>query len=204
LREQAELISALRAVLEGNATRDHLCSVYDTPEEHYGVSIPFIRLGLERDEKCFYFADDGRAAEVHRALEAQGVDADRAIGTRSLVLATKAQAHLRDGGFDPERMYGFWRDATARAHGEGFSGLRVTGETEWVLRGAPGLDRWVEYESALNQRLRGMNCFALCQYHLRLFPPQVILGVLRAHPVVIFGDTVYRDSLRQRQGRQDA
>ena len=90
-------------------------------------------------------------------------------------------------------MFTFWADATAEAMSQGFSALRATGETEWVLRGAPGLERWMEYESRMTHMLADHNCFALCQYDRRLFPPELVLDVIRTHPTVIYRGVVCRN-----------
>jgi signal transduction histidine kinase len=76
---------------------------------------------------------------------------------------------------------------------QGFSALRATGETEWVLRGAPGLERWMEYESRLTHTLADHTCFALCQYNRRLFPPELVLDVIRTHPTVVYRGVVCRN-----------
>ncbi|HKB92323.1 MAG TPA: MEDS domain-containing protein, partial [Opitutaceae bacterium] len=36
---------------------DHVCVIYESPEEQLALPIPSIRMGLERGEKCFYAAD---------------------------------------------------------------------------------------------------------------------------------------------------
>ena len=51
--------SPLIAALEQLGPQDHL-SIYETQQEHFAVVIPFIRIGLERGEKCIYIADDDR------------------------------------------------------------------------------------------------------------------------------------------------
>jgi signal transduction histidine kinase len=185
--------TALPAALEQLAPRDHLCSIYESPEEHFAVAIPFIRIGLDRDEKCIYIADDGTEAAVQDAMYAAGIDVERAIATDSLVLAAKEGAYLKHGSFDPEWMFTFWSDATAEAMSQGFSALRVTGETEWVLRGAPGLERWMNYESRMTHTLANFNACALCQYNRRLFPPELVLDVIRTHPTVIYRGVVCRN-----------
>jgi signal transduction histidine kinase len=157
------------------------------------VAIPFIRIGLERGDKCIYIADDGTEAVVRDAMHAQGIDVERAIATDSLVLETKEGAFLKHGAFDPEWMPTFWREATAEAMQHGFAALRATGETEWVLCGAPGLERWAEYESRLTTVLADLNCFALCQYNRQLLPPEVILDVIHTHPTVIYRGVVCRN-----------
>jgi two-component system, NarL family, sensor kinase len=175
------------------APHDHLCSIYESSEEHLAVAIPFIRIGLDRGEKCVYIADDGTESEVRDAMHAEGIDVERAIATDSLVLEKKESAYLKNGSFDPEWMFTFWADATAKAMSQGFSALRATGETEWVVRGAPGLERWLEYESRMTHLLARHNCFALCQYNRRLFPPELVLDVIRTHPTVIYRGVASRN-----------
>ena len=180
----------LIAALERLGPHDHLCSIYESPEDHYAVAIPFMRIGLDRGEKCIYIADDGTVGDVRHAMESEGIDVDRASASKALVLATKEQAYLEHGSFDPDWMFSFWKEATQLAISEGFSALRATGETEWVLRGGRGLERWMEYESRLTHTLSESNCSALCQYNRRLFPPELILDVIRTHPMVIYDSAV--------------
>jgi signal transduction histidine kinase len=163
------------------------------PEEHLAVAVPFIRIGLDRGEKCIYIADEGSEAAVRDAMDGAGIDVERAIATGSLVLEKKEDAYLKRGSFDPQWMFTFWAAAAADAKHQGFSALRATGETEWVARGAPGLERWIEYESRMTHTLAHHNCLALCQYNRRLFPPQVILDVIRTHPTVIYRGVVCRN-----------
>ena len=183
----------LIAALEQLGPHDHFCSIYESPQEHYAVAIPFIRIGLDRGEKCIYIADDDTVGDVRQAMQSEGIDVDRAIASKALVLATKEQAYLEHGSFHPDWMFTFWREATQLAMSEGFSALRATGETEWVLRGGRGLERWMEYESRLTHTLSESNCSALCQYNRRLFPPELILDVIRTHPMVTNGSTVCRN-----------
>ncbi len=183
----------LQTALEQMAPHDHLSFIYESSEDHYAVPIPFIRTGLDRGEKCIYIADDGTEAAVRDAMHAQGIDVERAIATDSLVLETKDGAFLKNGAFDAERMPTFWREATAEAMKQGFSALRATGETEWLLCGAPGLERWMEYESRLTQVLAGLNSFALCQYNRQVLPPELVLDVIRTHPTVIYRGLVCRN-----------
>jgi PAS domain S-box-containing protein len=183
----------LIAALEQLGPHDHFCSIYENPQEHYAVAIPFIRIGLDRGEKCIYIADDGTVGDVRQAMQSEGIDVERATSSKALVLATKEQAYLEHGSFHPDWMFTFWKQATQLALSEGFSALRATGETEWVLRGGRGLERWMEYESRLTHTLSENNCSALCQYNRRLFPPELILDVIRTHPMVVYGSTVCRN-----------
>ena len=79
----------LLTALQQLGPHDHLCSIYESQEEQLAVSIPFIRIGLERGEKCVYIAEDGTEAAVRDTLSAEGIDVERAITTGSLVLTNK-------------------------------------------------------------------------------------------------------------------
>jgi len=183
----------LIAALEQLGPHDHLCSIYESPQEHYAVAVPFIRIGLDRGEKCIYIADDGTVGDVRQAMQSEGIDVERATASKALVLATKEQAYLKHGSFHPDWMFTFWKEAMQLAMSEGFSAVRAIGETEWVLRGGRGLERWMEYESRLTHTLSESNCSALCQYNRRLFPPELLLDVIRTHPMVVYGGTVCRN-----------
>jgi PAS domain S-box-containing protein len=187
----------LIAALEQLGPHDHFCSIYESPQEHYAVAVPFIRIGLDRGEKCIYIADDCTLGDVREAMQSEGIDVDRAISSKALVLVTKEQAYLEHGSFHPDWMSTFWKEATQLAMSEGFSAVRATGETEWVqkwvLRECRGLEHWMEYESRLAHTVAENNCSALCQYNRRLFPPELILDVIRTHPMVVNGGTVCRN-----------
>jgi light-regulated signal transduction histidine kinase (bacteriophytochrome) len=51
----------------------------------------------------------------------------------------------------------------------------------------------MEYESRLTHALSENKCSALCQYNRRHFPPELILDVIRTHPVVVYRGTVCRN-----------
>jgi hypothetical protein len=52
-------------------------------------------------------------------------------------------------------MFTFWQEADALAVSEGFSALRVIGATEWVIGGAAGLERWIEYGKQIDSHALG-------------------------------------------------
>ncbi len=183
----------LLTALEQLGPHDHQSLIYEGSEDRLGVAIPFIRIGLDRGEKCIWIADDGMEAGVRNAMRAQGIDVERAVATGSLVFATKEDAFLKHGAFDSERMPAFWEETTAEAARQGFSALRATGETEWLLSNPPGHERWHEYESQLTHVLADLNSFALCQYNRRQLPPDFILDVIHTHPTVIYRGVVCRN-----------
>lgn len=94
----------LQAALEQVGLHDHLCSMYETSEEHFAVAVSFIRIGLGRGEKCLYIADDGTDAVLRDAMHAGGIDVERGLASGSLVLSPALRWYVareaRRGGLD--------------------------------------------------------------------------------------------------------
>ena len=129
---------------------DHLCCIYETDEEHRGLITPFLRQGLERNEKVFYILD-GRSAEIVLGyLREDGLDPRPYLDRGQLAILTVSDTYMRDGAFIPDRMISFLRQESDRAIGEGYGALRVTGEMSWALWSTPGSHPLIEYESKLN------------------------------------------------------
>ncbi len=169
---------------------DHLCLIYETQEEQFSAVIPFIKIGLERGEKCIYVVDDNTAAMVINAMRGAGMDVDTAVESGKLAIISKQEAYLKQGYFDPDWMIGFLKRATDEAKAAGFAALRGTGEMTWNLGGDPGTERLMEYEAKLNYFLPENDALALCQYNRNRFSPEIIKGVIATHPLVIYGGVV--------------
>jgi chemotaxis family two-component system sensor kinase Cph1 len=114
----------LIAALEQLGPHDHLCSIYESQQEHFAVAIPFIRIGLDRGEKCIYIVDDGTEDIVREAMYVEGIDVERAVASNALALTSKDQVYLKHASFNLDWMFTFWKEATALAMSEGFSALR--------------------------------------------------------------------------------
>ncbi len=165
---------------------NHLCVIYKTQEEQFAAAVPFLQAGLERGEKCLYIAaDDNAAAAVLEATRAQGINVEAAIKNRALTVKTTNETFLKRGYFDPEGMLSFLAECVSTAKAAGYSAFRPAGEMSWML-GADGGERWAEFESKLNHFLRDYDVSAICLYNHRRSPPEVILGVLRTHPTVVY------------------
>jgi PAS domain S-box-containing protein len=181
--------TSLRDAIERLQPPGHLCSVYESQDEQLASVIPFMRTGLGRGEKCVYVADDDlRLEPVRVALKDAGIDVDHAIRSGALVVATHYRAYLGSSDFDHGRVATFWREQLEQARRSGYTGLRVAGEAGWVTRDIPGIDRWMEYESLVTKVLVESGCLALCQYDRRVCSPELLLNVIRTHPLVICSD----------------
>jgi len=172
---------------------DHLCLIYSSLAEQLATAIPFIRFGLERNEQCVYIVDDNTAAVILEAMHNDGIDVNAKLASRALIVAKKQETYLKNGFFDPDQMIAYLKNVTDAAKASGFSALRVTGEMTWALGNDPGVEKLMEYEAKLNHFLPDNDALAICQYNRARFSPEVIINVIRTHPLVIYGGFVCKN-----------
>ena len=189
--DKANFSPDLYQAIEKLKPHDHLCLIYENQEEQFNVAIPFIKMGLERHEKCIYIVDDNKFAAIKKTLRAQGIKVDDAIKSNQLSIIDKQNSYLKLGKFDPDWMIQFLKETTKAALDEGYAALRVTGEMTWALGGDPGNENLFEHESRLNKFFPKNACLAICQYNRKRFSPEIILNVIRTHPFVIFRGDIY-------------
>lgn len=169
----------------------HMCCIYESEDEHRKVICEFIRQGFEQGEKVIYIADAGTARKMLEAFEKDGLEVYSRMSKGQLLILASRGSYIRGGAFDPAAMLGMLEKETETAVCEGYPALRVAGEMDWALSGAPGAERLVEYESGLNSFFPGSKCLALCLYDKKKFSPETLLGILRAHPAAVIKKRVY-------------
>jgi len=128
----------------------HVCAFFHTPDEEYRVLLPFIKDGFERGEKAFHIVDPKLRAEHRQRLASGGIDVDTAEASGQFELRNWADAYLRDGHFDQNRMLALIQDVLDGGRQQGFVRTRLVAHMEWALEDRPGVDDLVEYETRLN------------------------------------------------------
>jgi PAS domain S-box-containing protein len=186
--------SRLAELVGGLGLHQHLCLIYDTQEEQFAAALPYLTIGLERGEKCLYIADENSAAAILDALRKGGTGVDRYLRSGALNMVDRKAVYLKTGRFEPDLVIRFWTEAVSQARADKFSGLRtLVAEMTWVLGESVDTHRLIEYESKLNRLVRDHEAVIVCQYNRARFPPEVILGVVRTHPLVIYGGIVCKN-----------
>jgi len=181
----------LLRTLEELEPGDHLCCIYQTEEEHRSLVTPFLRHGLEQDQKAIYIVDARTAETVIGYLRDDKVKVEPYLEKGQLAIIDAKDAYMKEGASDPEGMIELLRSETELALSEGYKALRVTGEMTWALQGFPGSERLIEYEAKLNEFFPGSKCLAICQYDRRRFDSEILLDVLTTHPIAIIGTEVF-------------
>jgi hypothetical protein len=132
------------------AEKRHICAFFRSPEDQYRVLLPFIKEGFERGEKGFHIVDPKLHVEHVRHLGAAGIDVAAVCESGQLELRDWADAYLRDGHFDQDKMVALLQEALESGVRRGYLLTRLVVHMEWALEDRPGVDDVVEYETKLN------------------------------------------------------
>ena len=163
---------------------DHFALVYESQAEQFAAAIPFIRQGLERDERCLYITYENSREEVEAAMRDYGIDVDAALGSGQLSIHDEQEAYLRNETFDADETVEFI-DAAIEEVTEEYEALRMTGEMSSVLQADPECEELVKCEAKANYLFDEVDGIALCQYNRNRFPAEVIRDVISTHPLLI-------------------
>jgi hypothetical protein len=165
---------------------EHICTLFDTEDEHVAVAAEYLAHGLRQGRRCFYVAASKHAhARLRQALSRLGVDVPNAIKTKALLEGVHADVHLADGHFDTERMLRLLNDGIEAALDDGFTGLRSCGDMSWLLDHSESHEQVVQYEAFLNELFRSTPAEAMCLYDRRRLPSGLLDHALSTHSSVI-------------------
>ena len=165
----------------------HICAFFNSPDEEYRVLLPFIKAGFERGDKAFHIVDPQVREEHQERLESAGIDVPAAEQNGQFELRNWADAYLRDGHFDQDKMLALIQEVLEGGRRQGFPLTRLVAHMEWALEDRPGVDDIVEYESRLNYILPRYPDPVICTYDLAKFGGDIVVDILRTHPMVIIG-----------------
>jgi hypothetical protein len=167
----------------------HICAFFRGVSERDDVMVPFLREGLRSGQKCMCIVDE-EPAGVWAAL-APDEQRSAIAGRPQLEIRSSKETYLRRGSFSTEEMLSFWDDSVGAAlEGDGYPFVRSAGETTWTLKELPGLYDFLTYEAELNRFLPRYPQVIMCLYDLDHFGGQVLVDILKTHPMVLLGGTV--------------
>lgn len=180
----------VRTIIEQLGPGDHAALFYRNRAEQFAVAIPYIEIGLSRNERCLYIAGDNSLPIVLEAMEAGGIDVNRAQADGRLTVATPDQTYLRHGIFEPTEMAQGLKQEIQLSLEQGFSAFRATGEMGWAASLPSALLRLYEYERMVDADLHP-SFAVLCQYSEGLFREDILAQMLCVHPKIIARGSLY-------------
>ncbi|MDS0474903.1 MEDS domain-containing protein [Natrinema sp. 1APR25-10V2] len=168
---------------------DHFALIYESQEEQFATAIPFLRQGLERNERCLYITYENSREEILEAMRDYGIDVDTALRSGQLSIHDEEETYLRNETFDADETVDFIDAAIEEATAE-YEALRLTGEMSSVLQEDPEGTELVKCEAKANYLFDDADGIALCQYNRNRFPSDVIHDVISTHPLLIHDERV--------------
>jgi len=166
----------------------HVCAFFHSREEEYRVLLPFIKDGFDRGEKAFQIVDPKLREEHLIRLTTAGINVVTAEESGQFELVDWDDTYLKDGHFDSERLLALVQDVLKNGMQQGFPLTRIVGHMEWALEERPGVDELLIYETGLNSipEVYKKNPL-ICVYDLAKFGGDIVVDVMRTHPMVIIG-----------------
>src|SRR5216683_8184459 len=98
----------------------HVCAFFHSPDEEYRVLLPFIKEGFERGEKAFHIVDPILRQAHLRRLESAGINVAAAEQSGHFELRNWADAYLRDGHFEQDKMLALLQEVLEGGRQQGF------------------------------------------------------------------------------------
>lgn len=158
----------------------HFCQFYENRDDLADALVPFFKAGLENNEKCLWVTSEpfGRG-DARDSLRAAVPDLDRREARGQIEIIDFQNWYLRTGNLDADETVSQWLERAHSAVGQGYSGLRLTGNTFWLE--CDGFDEFADYENKVNQEFSSQPILALCSYCLGRCRPTDVLEVVRNH-----------------------
>jgi hypothetical protein len=193
----------------------HVCALFHNREQEYRALLPFIKEGFDQGDRALHMLDADLCQDHRRRLEGSGIDVAASEDSGQLQLRVWEQSYLRDGCFDQQRMLDLLAALMARPADAGTATGRLVAHMEWALLDRPGSGDLVEYESRVNTLMTGLPHVLVCVYDLTRFSGDIVVDIMRTHPVTIIGGVVrenpffvppeeFLPELRDRQARRSA
>jgi hypothetical protein len=168
----------------------HICAFFHSADEEYRVVLPFIKDGFECGHKALHIVNPKLRDNHRRRLASAGIDVPTAEQSGQFELRNWADAYLRDGRFDQDRMLALIPELLEGGRQQGFALTRMVAHMEWALEKQPGVDDLVEYEARVNYIWPRHKDAVICVYDLTKFGGHIVMDILRTHPMVLIGGIV--------------
>ncbi len=184
----------------------HICAFFNSRDEEHRLLDPFVLDGLQRGEKISYIVDPARRSESVRHFRKLGLDMPKLLGLGEFELRTWPETHLRGGHFNPDAMLRLSEEAMSACRSPR---MRMVSDMGWAVDLHDVTDL-IEYEARANALIAQHQHIVICVYDTAKFGGDVVIDVLRTHPMVLIGGVVqmnpffvppeqFMEELRQRE-----
>jgi len=171
----------------------HICAFFNSKEEEYSVLGPFFKEGLDNGESALHIVNPALVDDHAECLTKTGIDCAACLADGSLKILSWDEGHVQGGEFVKERMLKAVDLMFEEGRKSGFPNMRIMGKMDWALKGVPGADELIAYESEVNEVLQRNKQPAICVYDIATLTGSMLMDILRCHPLSIVGGVVHEN-----------
>lgn len=161
----------------------HVCAFVNGREEEDALLEPFVREGFASGDTMLYVVDPRNRATVVSRLRHAGFDMPRLLARRQCEVRTWHETYLREGFFDRDRTLDLLDEVFGVSP---LPRVRLIADMGWAAE-AKIRDALLEYEAYANAVQPKYEHVAICVYDTARFGADVLIDVLRTHPVALIG-----------------
>ena len=175
--------------------KKHVMLMYENLSDYRFVAAGFIADGLLRNDRCIMVTDEYSHELAISDLSNFGVDVQKMISEKRLILFNVRDHYLSGKYFDPIKTMKGWMKATSEAVAEGFAHVRVVAEATFALEEGVS-ENLIYYENIINDELFPNHSFmSLCVYNKFLFSETVLKAAIQSHPMVVLGRKIFKNNI---------
>ena len=149
----------------------HVCWVVDDRTDYVTVATAVLADGVTAGRKPLVFGPRGSASLA-------------ALAAAAAVAADPAADFLPGGRLAPDVMFAMFREQTALARAEGYTGLCLVADMDWLHAAGPGAEAVVAFELLLDAVVQELGAVVVCAYRVGSFDGATIDGAACVHPGV--------------------
>jgi MEDS: MEthanogen/methylotroph, DcmR Sensory domain len=165
----------------------HVCAFFHNQDQEDKVVVPFFKEGIDRGGKAFYVSYPQMYVHLFHQLSQAGIEVKLAEKRGQLEVKKPEEVYVRDGRFDQDAVLALIQEVLRKGAEQGFTLTRYVSRMEWAVKYRVGINELLEYEARLNLVLPNFRDPVICVYNLAQFKADVVVDILRTHPMVIIG-----------------
>jgi hypothetical protein len=141
-----------------------------------------------RERAAAFLAEGEEAGQKTMAFGPEASDLLAVLEPKAVMTADPYVDFLNRGSLEPEKMFATFREQSAIARSEGYDGLCVMADMDWLLPAQPSADGIIGFEVLLDRVVSELGVSVVCAYRTTSFDRTAIVGMLCVHPLRAAGE----------------
>ncbi len=171
---------AERHDLRGLEVHDHIAWAFDGHERFLSAVVPFLRDGLELDQRLLYVVDDPNPADL-----AELGDVAQLEVTGALQIVRTEDVYGGVGHLSIDDQLATFGSAIEEARTDGFDGIRVAADNSALAADPEAFRRWLEWEHTADTFILQNRVTGLCAFDRQRLSPVALADLAALHPVLV-------------------